>query len=83
MLVWCFVKLWSPIKTRKLARQVILFESKKFHVGNVVSADFFRVYGFRNVSVTTCSAWSQTKFFENDLQLKTLTDHSDVISCFV
>ena len=46
MLVWCFVELWSPIKTRELVRQVIFFESKGFHVGNVVSADFFRVYGF-------------------------------------
>ena len=83
MLVWCFVELWSPIKTRELVRQVILFESKGFHVGNVVSADLFRVHGFRNVIVTTCSAWPQTKLFENYLQVVTLTDHNDVISCFI
>ena len=83
MLVWCFVELWSPIKTRELVRQVIFFESKGFHVGNAVSADFFRVHGFRNVSVTTCSAWPQTKLFVNDLQIVTLTDQNDVISCFI
>ena len=49
----------------------------------MVSAEFFRVHGFRNVSVTTCSAWSQTKLFANDLQVITLTNHNDVISCFI
>ena len=49
--VWCFVELWSPIKTREIVRQVIFFESKGFHVGNVVTADFFRFHGFRNVSL--------------------------------
>ena len=81
MLVWCFVEPWSPIKTRELVRQVNFFESKGFHAGNVVFADFFRVLSFRNVSVTTCSAWPQTKLFANDLQVLTLTDHNDVISC--
>ena len=61
MPVWRFVELWSPIKTRELVRQVIFFESKGFHVGNVVSADFFRVLGFRNVNVIICSARTQTK----------------------
>ena len=83
MLVWCFVELWSPIKTRELVRQVIFLESKGFHVGNVVSADFFRVQGFRNVSVTSCSAWPQNKFFANDLYVITLTDHNVLISCFI
>ena len=44
MLVWCSVEIWNPIKTRELVRQVILFESKGFHVGNVVFADFLRVH---------------------------------------
>ena len=46
MLVWCFVELWSPIKIRELVRQVIFFEFKGFHLGNVVmvTADFFRVW---------------------------------------
>ena len=83
MLVRCFVEFWSPIKTGELVRQVIFFESKGFHAGNVVSADFFRVHAFRNVSVTTCSAQPQTKLFANDLQVVMLTDHNDVISCFI
>ena len=83
MLVWCFVELWSPIKIRELVRQVIFFESKGFHVENVVIADFFRVHGFRNVSVTTCSARAQSKLLANDLQVVTLTDHNDVINCFI
>ena len=70
-------------KTRELVRQVILFEPKGFHVGNLVSVDFFRVHGFRNISVTTCSTWPQAKLFANDLQVITLADHSDVISCFI
>ena len=41
------------------------------------------VHGFRNGSVTTCSAWTQTKLFLSDLQVITLIDHNDVISCFV
>ena len=78
------MELWCPIKIRELVRQVIFFESKGFHVGNVVSADFFRVDGFRNVSVTTCFARPQTKLFANDLQVVTLTDHNnDVINCFI
>ena len=83
MLVWCFVELWSPIQTRELVRQVIFFEPKGFDVGNVVSDDFFRVHGFKNVSVTNCSVQLQTKLFANDLQVVTLTDHNDVISCFI
>ena len=83
MLVWCFVELWSPIKTRELVRQVIFFASKAFHVENVASTDFFRVFDFRNVNVATCSAWPQTKLFANDLQVIMLTDHNDVISCFI
>ena len=77
------MELWSPIKIRELVRQVIFFESNGFYVGNVVTADFFRVHGFRNVSVTTCSARSQTKLFANDLKVVTLTDDNDVISCFI
>ena len=46
---------------------------------NVVSADFFRVHGLRNASVTTCGAWSHTKPLANDLQVVTLTEHNDVI----
>ena len=33
-----FMELWNPIKTREVVRQAIFFESKGFHVGNVVSA---------------------------------------------
>ena len=61
-----FLELWSPIKTRDLVRQVIFFESKEFLVGTVGS-----------VSVTTYSAWPQTKLFANDLQVVALTDHND------
>ena len=39
------------LKTKELVRQIIFFESKGFHVANVVSADFFRVHGLRNVSL--------------------------------
>ena len=46
----------------------------------MVTADLFRVHGFRNVSVTTCSAQSQSKLFANDLQVVTLTDHNDLIA---
>ena len=70
------MELWGPIKTRELVRQVIFFESKGFHLGNMVSADFFRVHCFRSASVTTCSACPQTKLFANDLQVITLTDHN-------
>ena len=74
--MWCFLELWSPIKARELVKQAIFSESIGFHVGNVVSADFFWVYGFKNVSVTT------SKLFANDHQVVTLTYHNDVISCF-
>ena len=84
MLVWCFVELWNPIKLGNLSDRLSPFLNPKgFHVGNVVSADFFRVHGFRNVSVTICSARPKTKLFANDLQIVTLTDHNDVISCFI
>ena len=56
-----------------------LLESKGFHIGNVVSADFFGVHGFRNVSVTTCSARPQAKLFAIGFQVVTLTDHNDVM----
>ena len=74
MLVWCFVELWSPIKIRELVRQVIFFEFKGFHLGNVVmvTADFFRVLGFRNVNATTCIALAQAKL--SSLQM---TPHSN------
>ena len=83
MFVWFFVELWSPIKTRELVRQVIFFESKGFHVGDVISADFFRVHGFRNISVATCSAHPPTKLFADDLKAVMLSDHNDEISGFI
>ena len=83
MPVWCFVEFWGPIEIRELVRQVIFFESKGFHEGNVITTDFLRVHGFRNVRVTTCSARPHTKLFLNDLQVVTPTDHNDVISCFI
>ena len=51
----------EAIKDCELVRQGIFFESKAFHIRNVVSSDLFRVHGFRNVSGTTCSVWPQTK----------------------
>ena len=42
------------MKVWKFVRQAIFFESKGIHIRNMVSADFFRVHGFRNVSGATC-----------------------------
>ena len=81
MLVWYFVEHRSPTEIRELVRQVIFLESKEFLVGNVVNADVFRVHSFRNVSPLVVRL--QTKLFANDLQVVTLTDHNDVIRCFI
>ena len=78
-----YVKLWSPIKAWQLFTQVFFFESKGFHIRSVVADDFIRVNGYRNISVTACGAWPDTKLFEDNHQAVTLTGHNDIVLSFI
>ena len=69
----------SSIKAWELVRQVIFFESKAFHVRYAVCDNFIKVPDFSNVSVTTFSAWPETKLFADNLQVVMRTDHNDDI----
>ena len=67
-----FEALESNKKAWEIVRQIIFFESKGFHIRNVVSDNFIRVHGFRNVAFTTCSVQRETKLFTDNLEYKRL-----------
>ena len=60
-----------------------LLESKTFHIRYAVSDDFIKVYDFSNESVTSRSAWPETKLFADNIQVVMFTDQNDNICCFI
>ena len=73
MVVMVFCGALCPIELRELVRQVIFFESKRFHVGNGVTADFFRVHSFRTFSVTIVFSCDLDTFKVNRKHLGTFS----------